>query len=105
MPKAEIVPIKSPADKHRRRRSDRVRMAPTPPRPGFSRKKLIDESRRWLSIINAHKLNDYKRRKIVSETIDNFRYYYNRGFLEYRKAVTESGEYAAIEWAGKGSQT
>jgi len=58
---------------------------------------------RWLSIINAHKLNDYKRRKIVSETIDNFRYYYNRGFLEYRKAVTESGEYAAIEWSGKGS--
>jgi putrescine aminotransferase len=69
----------------------------------MSKKKLIAESRRWLSIINAHKLNDYKRRKIVSETIDNFRYYYNRGFLEYRKSVTESGEYAAVEWAGKGS--
>jgi hypothetical protein len=66
MPKAEIVPLKSPADKHHRRRSDRVRMAPPLPRPGFSRKKLIEESRRWLSIINAHKLNDYKRRKIVS---------------------------------------
>jgi putrescine aminotransferase len=103
MPKADIVPIKSPPEKHRRRRSDRARLAPAPSRPGMSRKKLIDESRRWLSIINAHKLNDYKRRKIVSETIDNFRYYYNRGFLEYRKAVTESGEYAAIEWAGKGS--
>src|SRR5207249_8528636 len=103
MPKAEIVHIKRPADKSRRR-SDRVRApAPPPARPGMSRKKLIDESRRWLSLINAHKLNDYKRRKIVSETIDNFRYYYNRGFLEYRKAVTESGEYAAIEWAGKGS--
>src|SRR5258707_15063091 len=97
MPKAEIVSIKSPADKNRRRRSDRVRMPPPPPQPGFSRKKLIDESRRWLSIINAHKLNDYKRRKIVSETIDNFRYYYNRGFLEYRKAVTESAEHAPSE--------
>jgi putrescine aminotransferase len=104
MPKAEIVALKTAAEKHHRRRSDRVRVpAPPPPRPGMSRKKLIEESRRWLSLINAHKLNDYKRRKIVSETIDNFRYYYNRGFLEYRKAVTESGEYAAIEWSGKGS--
>jgi len=104
MPKAEIVHLKSAGEKHGRRRTDRVRV-PAPPalRPGMSRKKLIEESRRWLSVINAHKLNDYKRRKIVSETIDNFRYYYNRGFLEYRKSVTESGEYAAIEWAGKGS--
>jgi putrescine aminotransferase len=101
MPKAEVVPLKSPADKNHRRRGDRARGAVSP--PGMSRRKLIDESRRWLSLINAHKLNDYKRRKIVSETIDNFRYYYNRGFLEYRKSVTESGEYAAVEWSGKGS--
>jgi putrescine aminotransferase len=90
-------------DRPRRRKADRVRVVPPAPRPGMSKKKLIEESRRWLSIINAHKLNDYKRRKIVSETIDNFRYYYNRGFLEYRKSVTESGEFAAVEWAGKGS--
>jgi putrescine aminotransferase len=115
MPKAEIVPIKKQAEKQaekqaqkqaeklRRRRSDQTRAIPPPPQLGMSRKKLIEESRRWLSLINAHKLNDYKRRKVVSETIDNFRYYYNSGFLEYRKAVTESGEYAAIEWCGKGS--
>jgi putrescine aminotransferase len=105
MPKAEIVPIKKPVEKtqFRRRRSDQSRVIPPAPRMGMSRKKLVEESRRWLGIINAHKLNEYKRRKVVSETIDNFRYYYNRGFLEYRKAVTESGEYAAIEWHGKGS--
>jgi putrescine aminotransferase len=106
MPKAEIVPIKKQADKpaeKRRRRTDQARVIPPPPRLGMSRKKLVEESRRWLSLINAHKLNDYKRRKVVSETVDNFRYYYNRGFLEYRKSVTESGEYAAIEWSGKGS--
>jgi putrescine aminotransferase len=110
MPKADIVPIKKQAEKQpdqppekRRRRSDQTRAIPPPPQLGMSRKKLIEESRRWLSLINAHKLNDYKRRKIVSETIDNFRYYYNSGFLEYRKSVTESGEYAAIEWSGKGS--
>jgi putrescine aminotransferase len=82
--------------------------APAPaaaPRPstGMSRKKLIEESRRWLSIINAHKLNDYKRRKIATDTVDNFKFYYNRGYLEYRKSVTEGGEFAAIEWSGQGS--
>src|SRR6185295_759322 len=72
--------------------------APAKPRTGMSTKKLIEESRRWLSIINAHKLNDYKRRKIATDTLDNFKFYYNRGYLEYRKSVTEGGEFAAIEW-------
>src|SRR4030095_13608169 len=26
-----------------------------------------------------------------------------KGYLEYRKSVTEAGDYAAIEWSGKGS--
>ena len=69
----------------------------------MSRKKLIEESRRWLSIINAHKLNEYRRRKVVADTLDNFRLYYNKGYLEYRKSVTEGGEFAAIEWSGRGS--
>ncbi|HEY6548090.1 MAG TPA: hypothetical protein VI589_09295, partial [Vicinamibacteria bacterium] len=79
-----------------------VPLPPPPPRTGVSKKKIIEESRRWLSIINAHKLNDYKRRKIVSDTLENFRSYYNSGYLEYRKSVTEGGEFAAIEWSGKG---
>jgi putrescine aminotransferase len=72
-------------------------------RAQMSRKKIIEESRRWLAIINAHKLNDYRRRKIVADTLDNFRLYYNRGYLEYRKSVTEGGQFAAIEWSGRGS--
>ncbi len=68
-----------------------------------TRRKIIAESRRWLAIINAHKLNEYKRRKIVADTVDNFRLYYNKGYLEYRKSVTEGGEFAAIEWSGKGT--
>ena len=67
------------------------------------RKAAIEQSRRWLAIINAHKLNEQRRRKIVTDTLENFRSYYNKGYLEYRKSVTEGGEYAAIEWAGKGS--
>ncbi len=93
---------------HRRRKAQPAPLPVAPPvaakpRTGMSKRKLIEESRRWLSIINTHKLNDYKRRKIATDTLDNFKYYYNRGYLEYRKSVTEGGEFAAIEWSGQGS--
>jgi putrescine aminotransferase len=114
MAKVVVLPIEShgkraEAPRARRRRvTERVFRAVAParatlPSGRFSTKKIIEESRRWLSIVNAHKLNDYKRRKIVSDTVDNFRSYYNRGYLEYRKSVTEGGEFAAVEWCGRGS--
>ena len=103
MSKAVVVPIKPKANR-RRRESDRLVLPlVAPPPKGLSKKKLIEESRRWLAIINAHKLNDYKRRRVVTDTIENFASYYNKGYLEYRKSVTEGGEYAAVEWAGRGS--
>jgi putrescine aminotransferase len=105
MARAVVVPLKpTVARPRRRRRNGGPGRAPkTTARTGMTRAQLIAESRRWLSIINAHKLNDYKRRKIVTDTLDNFRLYYNRGYLEYRKSVTEGGEFAAIEWSGRGS--
>ena len=63
----------------------------------------IIESARWLKIISNDHVNDYQKRRIERDTIDNFNSYYNRGFLEYRKSMTESGLYAAIEWDGQGS--
>lgn len=63
----------------------------------------IIESARWLKIISNEHVNDYQKRRIERDTIDNFNSYYNRGFLEYRKSMTESGLYAAIEWDGQGS--
>ncbi len=109
MAKAVVVHMKPKNGATPRRR--KAQAAPEPvappvaakPRTGMSKRKLIEESRRWLSIINAHKLNDYKRRKIAVDTLDNFKFYYNRGYLEYRKSVTEGGEFAAIEWSGQGS--
>jgi len=44
-----------------------------------------------------------ERRKIATETVENFRDYINKGFLEYRKSVTEAGEFAVTEWMGQGS--
>ena len=88
----------------RARRSRKTSSAvPVRDRAQATRRKIIAESRRWLGIINAHKLNEYKRRKIVADTVDNFRLYYNKGYLEYRKSVTEGGEFAAIEWSVRGS--
>src|SRR5262245_34329715 len=114
MAKVVVLPIKNHVKRadapKRRRRNGRERLVPpglpsrpAPPPSRQSTKKIIEESRRWLSVINAHKLNDYKRRKIVADTIDNFSSYYNRGYLEYRKSVTEGGEFAAVEWSGRGS--
>jgi putrescine aminotransferase len=101
-----VVPIKHAASHHkkpRHRRAARKKSGPESRSGGMTRAQLVAESRRWLSIINAHKLNDYKRRKIVTDTLDNFRLYYNKGYLEYRKSVTQGGEFAAIEWSGRGS--
>ncbi|MFQ5792489.1 MAG: putrescine aminotransferase [Acidobacteriota bacterium] len=63
---------------------------------------IIEESRYWLDIVATRRLNDDKRRRIARETIENFNSYYNKGFLEYRKSVTEAGGYAAVEWTGQG---
>jgi len=68
----------------------------------MTREDILQESQRWLDIINTKRLNDYKRRRITRETIENFNSYYNTGYLEYRKSVTEAGGHAAIEWSGLG---
>ena len=44
-----------------------------------------------------------ERQKVAKETVENFRDYINKGFLEYRKSVTEAGEFAVTEWTGQGS--
>jgi putrescine aminotransferase len=109
MSKSVAVSVKHPKRASRRLRPRTAAAAPLVPVTSAStravpcRRKIAEESRRWLTIINAHKINQYKRRKIASDTIDNFRSYCNRGYLEYRKSVTEGGEYAAIEWSGRGS--
>jgi len=66
-------------------------------------KEAIEYSDRWLKIIKKDKL-DTETAKIVSkETVDNFVKHFNAGWVEYRKSVTEAGDFAATEWAGKGT--
>ena len=43
------------------------------------------------------------REEIARKTVRNFRDHINRGFLEYRKSVTEATNFAMTEWTGEGS--
>jgi len=43
------------------------------------------------------------RQDIAKKTVRNFRDHINKGFLEYRKSVTEAGNFAYTEWTGQGS--
>jgi putrescine aminotransferase len=43
------------------------------------------------------------RKEIARQTVRNFRDHINKGFLEYRKSVTEATNFAMTEWTGEGS--
>jgi len=43
------------------------------------------------------------RENIARKTVRNFRDHINKGFLEYRKSVTEATSFAVTEWTGQGS--
>ena len=65
-------------------------------------KEILKESQRWLDVISAPNLSDEQKAKIVADTVDNFSFYYNRGYLDYRKSVVEMRESPALEWEGQG---
>ncbi|MBI2079832.1 aminotransferase class III-fold pyridoxal phosphate-dependent enzyme [Candidatus Micrarchaeota archaeon] len=60
-------------------------------------------SKEYLKIIRCRKLNPQVKRQIIQRTVENIHNYFNKGYLEYRKSVTEAGDFAAIEWEGQGS--
>src|SRR5512135_1768747 len=64
---------------------------------------VLATSREYLEIINCRTMDRKMKRTIVQKTVENIHNYFNKGYLEYRKSVTEAGDYAAIEWQGRGS--
>src|SRR3954465_9971703 len=44
-----------------------------------------------------------EKHSFIAETVDSYEKHYNRGFITYRKSVTQAGQFAAIEWSGQGS--
>ena len=59
---------------------------------------------RWLDIIeHKNTFTEEEAKGIIEESKENFAEYFNRGWLEYRKSVTEAGDWASVEWTGEGA--
>lgn len=65
----------------------------------------LEYSNKWLDLIKDPSLPDQDTAKwIIDESKNNFAEHFNRNWLEYRKSVTEAGQWAAVEWTGKGAK-
>lgn len=62
----------------------------------------LSYSRQWLDIITQDTVDEAQAKWIIGESKQNFAEHFNRGWLEYRKSVTEAGDWAAVEWTGSG---
>ena len=65
--------------------------------------KALSYSNQWLNIISQETVNEQQAKWIITESKDNFANHFNKGWLEYRKSVTEAGDWAAVEWTGAGA--
>ena len=63
----------------------------------------MEYSSKWIDVINKSFVPEEEGKWIIQESTYNFAEHFNRGWLEYRKSVTEAGQWAATEWNGKGS--
>ncbi len=63
----------------------------------------IAYSNRWLELIKKPEVSEAEGKAIIEESKFNFAEYFNRGWLDYRKSMTEAGDWAATEWNGKGA--
>lgn len=64
----------------------------------------LDYSSRWIDLIQKNEFPTQEQAyQIIDESKSNFAEHYNRNWLEYRKSVTQAGDWAAVEWAGSGA--
>ena len=64
---------------------------------------VVRHTRRYLDLIAGKEMTTEEKEAFIAETMDSYEKYYNRGFITYRKSVTEAGQFAALEWSGEGS--
>lgn len=60
-------------------------------------------SERWIDLIYKSEVSEAEGKIIIEESQNNFAQYFNKGWLDYRKSVTEAGDWAATEWTGSGA--
>jgi putrescine aminotransferase len=63
----------------------------------------IAYSQHWLEIIKKTSITESEGKQIIEESLNNFAEHYNKNWLEYRKSVTEAGDWASVEWTGSGA--
>ena len=64
---------------------------------------VLRHTSRYLDLIAGHEMSTEEKQAFIAETVDSYERYYNRGFISYRKSVTQAGQFAALEWSGQGS--
>ena len=70
----------------------------------LSTTQVLEHTRRYLDLIGGRELSTGEKQAFIAETVESYEQYYNRGFVGYRKSVTEAGQFAALEWSGEGSR-
>lgn len=65
--------------------------------------RALTYAQRWLGIIRQDEVDQDLGKEIIAESKHNFAEHFNKGWLEYRKSVTEAGDWAAVEWTGSGA--
>src|SRR4030066_734518 len=63
----------------------------------------IEFTKKWTDVIHKSTLTEEEAIWVIEESKYNFAEHFNRGWLEYRKSVTEAGDWAAGEWKGRGA--
>src|SRR4030042_80243 len=68
-----------------------------------SHEDAIAFAQRWIEIIHKTEVTEEEAKSIIEESKYNFAEHFNRGWLDYRKSITEAGDWAAVEWTGSGA--
>ena len=61
------------------------------------------QTQRYLELIAGKEMTTEEKQGFIAETVESYEKYSNRGFISYRKAVTQAGQFAALEWSGQGA--
>ena len=69
----------------------------------MSYENAIAYAQRWIDIIHKPEVDEQEGKQIIEESKHNFAEHFNKNWLEYRKSVTEAGDWAATEWTGQGA--
>ncbi len=70
----------------------------------LSNAEVLKHTARYLDLIGGRELSTEEKQAFIGETVEAYEKHVNRGFIGYRKSVTQAGQFAAVEWEGCGSE-